>query len=98
VILKIHIKINILELNNMVRTEGKKESIRHLEEDIPTAKNYICLECKSELVKLETLTGSYFENNKEYYYFLYWICMCSKCGKKYKVIDSTLKREEFIGR
>jgi len=82
----------------MTRTEGKKESITHLEKDIPLSKKYICPECKSELIKLETLTGSYFEEEGAYYYFLYWICVCSKCRKKYKVIDSMLKREEFIGR
>ena len=71
--------------------EGKKESIKRLDL-IPTNITYdYCDICNGELIKLETEVSEV----KEDKYTLYWICLCSRCRLKVKVIEKVCEVKDY---
>lgn len=78
-------------MKRVVRTEGKKQQGRVLEET-KYALIYNCPDCNATLVKLETGVGEpYTAKDNEVYYDLYWICLCPKGHGKFRVKDTTFK-------
>jgi len=74
----------------MVRTEGKKQQGKELEE-AQEALTYSCPKCGTILIQLETETGEPYTKDGKVYYDLYWICLCPKGHGKFKVKDKTFK-------
>jgi len=61
--------------------DGKKEPINRNDLLKENSNLDTCDRCGGELTKLETFIGEVFEEDKKFFYWLYWKVVCDNCGE-----------------
>ena len=71
--------------------EGKKANDNPFE-DIPINNSKTkCDECNNDLIKLETILGEAKIRGTLTYKDMYWVCVCTECGRYIKVFEHETK-------